>query len=304
MLDFTLGSREPGNGSTQRERVPAMARAYSFPARQRQGKVEWLGALRAHLTMTGAFSFVILRCLRSRAPKDTRAMTAPFTGFPKDFFAFFRELKAHNERPWFEENKQRFRDSVQAPMSAFISAMAPRLSKISKSFVADPRPNGGSMFRIYRDIRFSKDKRPYKEHAACNFRHAAGKDVHAPGFYMHFAPGEVFFGGGMWMPPPDALARIREAIARKPAVWKVVKSDRAFVRMLNGVEGEALSRPPRGFGPEHPMIEDIKKKSFFAMHESSVKAAGSAKLLDEVAQSFAAVAPLMKFLCNSQGVKF
>ncbi len=231
-------------------------------------------------------------------------MTQTFAGFPKDFFAFFRELKAHNERPWFEANKQRFRDSVQAPMSAFIGAMAPQLSKISKSFVADPRPNGGSMFRIYRDIRFSKDKRPYKEHAACNFRHAAGKDVHAPGFYMHFAPDEVFFGGGMWMPPADALANIREAIAKKPAAWKAVKSDKAFVRMLNGVEGEALTRPPRGFDPEHPLIEDIKKKSFFAMHESSVKVAGSPKLLDAVAQTFTAVAPLMRFLCSSQGVKF
>jgi uncharacterized protein (TIGR02453 family) len=101
-------------------------------------------------------------------------MPNTFNGFPRDFFSFFRELKAHNERPWFEANKQRFRDSVQAPMSAFIEAMAPRLTKISKHFTADPRPNGGSMFRIYRDVRFSKDKRPYKEHAACHFRHAAG----------------------------------------------------------------------------------------------------------------------------------
>jgi uncharacterized protein (TIGR02453 family) len=120
-----------------------------------------------------------------------------FTGFPKDFFAFFRELKENNERAWFEVNKQRFRDSVQAPMSDFIEAMAPRLAKISKHFTADPRTNGGSMFRIYRDGRFSKDKRPYKEHAACHFRHSLGKDVHAPGFYMHFASDEVFFGGGL-----------------------------------------------------------------------------------------------------------
>jgi uncharacterized protein (TIGR02453 family) len=231
-------------------------------------------------------------------------MTDTFTGFPRDFFTFFRELKANNERPWFEANKQRFKDSVQAPMSAFIAAMAPRLAKISKNFVADPRPNGGSMFRIYRDIRFSKDKRPYKEHAACHFRHAAGKDVHAPGFYMHFAADEVFFGGGMWMPPSDALAKIRDAIVKKPASWKAVNGDRAFAKAFDGVEGEGLTRPPRGFDPEHPLIDDIKKKSFFAMHESSVKAASSSKLVDEVAQTFAAASPLMKFLCNAQGVKF
>jgi len=181
-----------------------------------------------------------------------------FDGFPKDFFAFFRELKTHNQRPWFEANKQRFRDSVQAPMSEFIAAMAPRLRKVSKNFTADPRPNGGSMFRIYRDVRFAKDKRPYKEHAACHFRHAAGKDVHAPGFYMHFAPGEVFFGGGMWTPPPDALAKIRDAIAKDSGAWKKVKTDKAFVRTFGDItDGEALIRPPRGYDPEHPYIADI-----------------------------------------------
>lgn len=231
-------------------------------------------------------------------------MAEGFAGFPKDFFAFFRELKANNERPWFEANKQRFKDSVQAPMSAFIAAMGPRLAKISKNFTSDPRPNGGSMFRIYRDVRFSKDKRPYKEHAACHFRHAAGKDVHAPGFYMHFADDEVFFGGGMWMPPPDALARIREAIAKKSAAWKAVKADKTFAKIFDGVEGEALTRPPRGFDPAHPFIEDIKKKSFFAMHESDVKTASSPKLVDEVSRVFSAASPLMKFLCGAQNVKF
>src|SRR5438270_1873354 len=134
-------------------------------------------------------------------------MQADFHGFPKDFFAFFRELKANNERAWFEANKLRFRESVQVPMSEFIAAMAPHLAKVSKQFVADPRPNGGSMFRIYRDVRFARDKRPYKEHAACQFRHRFGRDVHAPGFYVHIAPDEVFFGGGLWMPGADSLLK-------------------------------------------------------------------------------------------------
>jgi uncharacterized protein (TIGR02453 family) len=228
-----------------------------------------------------------------------------FDGFPKDFFAFFRELKAHNERPWFEANKQRFRDSVQAPMSAFIADMAPRLKKVSKNFVADPKPNGGSMFRIYRDVRFSKDKRPYKEHAACHFRHAAGKDVHAPGFYMHFGAGEVYFGGGMYMPDAPALGRIRDAIVQKPAAWKSVKANKAFVKAFGELGGDdVLLRAPRGYDPEHPLIDDIKRKSFFAMHEADVKLAASPKLVDAVANSFAAAGPLMRFLCNAQGVPF
>jgi uncharacterized protein (TIGR02453 family) len=231
-------------------------------------------------------------------------MPKAFDGFPKDFFAFFRELKANNNRAWFEANKQRFRDSVQAPMSDFITAMAPRLAKISKQFVADPRPNGGSMFRIYRDVRFSKDKRPYKEHAACHFRHVLGKDVHVPGFYMHFAPGEVVFGGGLWMPPSDALAKIREAIAAKPQAWKKVLADKAFAKTFDGVSGEALTRPPRGFDPAAPFIDDIKRKSFFAMREEGAKIASSPKLVDEIAGTFAAASPLLKFLCGALDVPF
>jgi uncharacterized protein (TIGR02453 family) len=231
-------------------------------------------------------------------------MPAPFNGFPKDFFAFFRELKANNNRVWFEDNKQRFRDSVQAPMSDFISAMAPKLAKVSKHFTADPRPNGGSMFRIYRDVRFAKDKKPYKEHAACHFRHSLGKDVHAPGFYMHFATDEVFFGGGLWMPPPDALAKIRGRIAAKPQDWKKILADKGFAKTFDGVRGESLSRPPRGFDADHPSIEDIKRKSFFAMHEARVKLASSPKLVNEVAATFAAAKPLMRFLCGAVDVPF
>jgi len=231
-------------------------------------------------------------------------MPAAFEGFPNDFFAFFRELKANNDRTWFETNKQRFRDSVQAPMSDFIAAMAPRLKKISKHFVADPRPNGGSMFRIYRDIRFSKDKRPYKEHASCQFRHALGKDVHAPGFYVHLAPSEVMFGGGLWMPPPDVLSKVRTAIAEKPQAWKKVLADKTFARHFDGVDGEALSRPPRGFDPAHTFIEDIRKKSFFATHESNAKRASSPQLVDEVAETFAAASSLLRFLCGAVDVPF
>jgi uncharacterized protein (TIGR02453 family) len=228
-----------------------------------------------------------------------------FDGFPKDFFLFFKELKKHNERPWFEDNKQRFKDSVQAPMSEFIAAMGPELKKVSKHFVADPKPNGGSMFRIYRDVRFSRDKRPYKEHAACHFRHAGGKDVHAPGFYMHFGDDEVYFGGGMYMPEPPALGKIRDAIVRGPAKWKAVKADKTFSKTFGGLGGDhTLTKAPRGYAPDHPLIEDIKKKSFFAMRDGDLKLAQSPRLVPTVAATFRAASPLMKFLCAAQGVPY
>jgi uncharacterized protein (TIGR02453 family) len=231
-------------------------------------------------------------------------MADTFPGMPKDFFAFFRELKTHNDRAWFEDNKQRYRDSVQAPMSAFVGAMAPHLRKISKNFVCDPRPNGGSIFRIHRDVRFSKDKRPYKENAGCYFRHAGGRDVHAPGFYVHFAPGELFFGGGSWMPDPKALAKIRDAIAAKPAPWRKVLADENFHKTFGGVRGEALSRPPRGFDADQPLIADIKRKSFYALHDADAGLALSPKLVGEVAKTFTAAAPLVRFLCGALDVAF
>lgn len=227
-----------------------------------------------------------------------------FKGLPKDFFAFFKELAKNNERAWFEENKQRYKDSVVAPLSDFMTAMAPRVAKISKHIVVDPRPNGGSMFRIYRDVRFAKDKRPYKENAGVHFRHAQGKDAHAPGFYMHFSPDEVFFGGGLWMPEADALNKVRHAIADKPAAWKKVVTDKAFAKTFKGVEGDSLARPPKGFDAEHPYINDIKRKSFFAMYESAPKVAQSAALVDQIDETFRSAKPLMKFLCDAVAAPF
>jgi uncharacterized protein (TIGR02453 family) len=220
-----------------------------------------------------------------------------FSGFPNDFFAFFRELKANQTRAWFEDNKPRFKESVQGPMSDFIAAMAPRLAKISKEFVADPRPNGGSMFRIHRDVRFSKDKRPYKEHAACQFRHRLGRDVHAPGFYVHIGPDEIFVGGGSWLPEPAALLKIRERIAARPSDWKKVIADKKFQQAFGGIEGEQLMRPPRGFDPAHPFIADIRRKSFVASADSTVSKVQSGDFVAETAERFARLKPLITFLC-------
>jgi uncharacterized protein (TIGR02453 family) len=168
--------------------------------------------------------------------------------------------------------------------------------------VADPRPNGGSMFRIHRDIRFSKDKRPYKEHGACQFRHRLGRDVHAPGFYVHLAPKEVFVGAGLWMPDPDALLKIRTAIAAKPAQWKKIVSEKRFVGIFGGVEGEQLQRPPRGFDADHPFIADIRRKSFVIGRDSSEGEARSPRFVAQTAESFAAAAPFMRFLCGALSV--
>ena len=155
-------------------------------------------------------------------------MSDAFKGFPRDFFAFFRELKAHNERAWFEANKPRFREQVQAPMSQFIAAMAPRLAKISKHFTADPRPNGGSMFRIYRDTRFSKDKRPYKTHIAATFYLQTLSKAAGPCFYFHFTSKELLVFAGVYMPEREELLAVRNLLAERHQEFR--RSQRVRVR--------------------------------------------------------------------------
>ena len=186
-----------------------------------------------------------------------------FPGFPNDLFRFLNDLSKNNNRDWFNENKDRYQKSIVLPVKDFIVVMGERLHKISRSFMADPRTNGGSMFRIYRDIRFSKDKRPYKENVGCQFRHIAGKTVHAPGFYVHIQPGNVFVGGGIWKPPNPVLDKIRTAIVEQSDKWsEITKRTKYFPT----IEGDQLKRPPRGYDADHPHIEDLKRKSFFLKH--------------------------------------
>ena len=227
-----------------------------------------------------------------------------FNGFSKEFFDFFSELKTNNNREWFEANKPRFKDVVQGELSAFVSAMAPRLEKISPHYVADPRPNGKSIFRIYRDVRFSKNKAPYKENAGVHFRHTAGKDAHAPGFYVHLAGDEVFYGGGVWAPASEPLRQIRQAIAGQEARWRKIVNAKGFVKTFGALHGDALKRPPKGFDADHPLIDDLKRKSFFAMNQSTKAVAMKPDFAQEVTATFRQAAPLMGFLTEAIGAPF
>lgn len=223
--------------------------------------------------------------------------------FTPKLFAFLRELEVSNERPWFEANKERYLRDLRDPTLRFIEDFAPRLARISKAFVADARPQGGSMFRIHRDTRFGKDKRPYKTHVGMQFRHQAGRDVHAPGFYLHLEPGSVFAGAGIYHPDGQALAAIRGAIEARPAEWKKITRSAAFTRTLE-LGGDSLKRPPRGVDPDHPLIDDLKRKDFFAHAGFSEKQACQPGFLDEVAATFKACAPLTRFLTSALDLPF
>jgi len=223
--------------------------------------------------------------------------------FSPRVFTFLKQLKRNNNREWFLENKERYISEVRDPMLAFIEAFGRPLDSISSFYLADPRSNGGSMFRIYRDTRFSKDKDPYKTHAAAQFRHVKGRDVHAPGFYLHLEPGMVFAGAGLWHPDAKTANAIREAIAADPKEWKRAIGGTTFKRKCT-LEGESLKRPPRGFDADHPLIEDLKRKDFIAATYYTEAQACSGDFLTQFSRTCRTMAPLMRFLTGALGLKW
>ena len=226
-----------------------------------------------------------------------------FPGFGQGYFDFFSDLTLHNERAWFTEHKARYEAEVAQPLLAFTAAIAPLLAEISPHIKADPRRVGGSMFRIYRDTRFSKDKTPYKTHGALQFRHAAGRDVHAPGFYLHAGMNDCVVVLGIWQPDGPGLQKIREAIVEKPEAWLAARDDAAFAETWT-LAGESLKRPPKGFDKDHPLVDDLKRKDHIAMHQLSPHAFMDPDLPRQVADMFARATPYMRFLCRALDLPF
>lgn len=223
--------------------------------------------------------------------------------FRPALFAFLRDLRENNDRDWFNANKDRYIRNVLEPAQRFISDFGPRLKKISPNFNADPRPSGGSIFRIYRDVRFSRDKSPYKTHLGIQFRHKQAKDAHAPGFYLHLEPGQIFCGAGMWHPDGKTLTAIRQAIDANGTRFKRVAHGGRF-REFYEPAGDSLKRPPRGFDAEHPMIEDLKRKDFFGLAKLTQSAATSADFMDRYTETSKAATAYVRFLCEAVGVPF
>ena len=216
--------------------------------------------------------------------------------FRPELFDFLRQLKRHNNRDWFAKNKQRYEEAVCDPALLFIGSFGPHLRKLSPHFVADPRPARGSLFRIYRDTRFSPDKRPFKTHVGIHFSHASGKDAHAPVFYLHLEPDNCFAAAGVWHPDSSALTKIRIAIVAEPEQW-------AKVVWKLELEGDSLKRPPRGSDPNHRFIEDIKRKDFVAsVGLTEAQVCGPNFMRDYVA-ACRTMLPLVEFTTRALGLE-
>ena len=218
--------------------------------------------------------------------------------FTPALFRFLRHLRKNNDREWFQENKGRYERDVKEPALRFIAASSTWIRGISPHLVADPRPVGGSLFRIYRDVRFSKDKRPYKTHVGIHLRHESAVDAYAPGLYLHLEPGDVFAGAGIWHPDGATLSEIRDALVDDPAAWKRAVGGRKFAETW-ALSGESLKRSPRGYDPEHPLVEDLKRKDFIAITGFTERDACAADFSKRLEKAWRASAPLMKFLTRA-----
>jgi uncharacterized protein (TIGR02453 family) len=217
---------------------------------------------------------------------------------------FLRQLASHNNKPWFEAHRSEFESDVRDPMRALIEDMDVRFARFAPEISGDPKR---SMFRIYRDIRFSKDKSPYKTHAACWFHHSSatrnvGGEANegSAGFYFHLQPAKSFIGGGIWMPPRPQLDKLRDAIAENPDRFDAMV--RALPRRLGGLSTEMMTkRMPRGFAEGHPAAKWLRYQSFTtgrALTDSQVLGTRLAQLLE---REYVAILPLVRWLNAALG---
>ena len=217
--------------------------------------------------------------------------------FTPDLFRFLSRLKRNNKRDWFLKHQEEFDTSVRQPALRFITDFAAPLYEISPHLVADPRSSRGSLFRIYRDVRFSHDKKPYKTNLAMRFSHR-GKDVHSPGFYLHLEPGASFAASGLWRPEPPTLLKVRNAIVAHPKDWRPVR------KLLNWDDAGKLRRPPRGFPVDHEFVEDLKLRDLGTAVEFTDKQICSPGFMSTFVKACRSMSPLAAFLSDAIGLKF
>jgi uncharacterized protein (TIGR02453 family) len=226
--------------------------------------------------------------------------------FKKGVFDFLNELESNNEKAWWEDNKDRYITVIREPALEFINDFEVSLKKISTHFVADSRTVGGSLMRPYRDVRFSKDKTPYKTNVGIQFRHEQGKNVHAPGFYLHIEPRACFAGVGLWKPETPVARAIRQAIYDEPADWRKAAKGKAFTDTwsIEPHAEEMLKRVPKDFDQGHPYPDDLRLKSFIAGSKLSQGLVTSSGFDSELASMFRKASNFTLFLCDSIGIPF
>jgi uncharacterized protein (TIGR02453 family) len=217
-------------------------------------------------------------------------MSSPFT---IKTLRFLRALKRNNDREWFRERKHRYEADVRQPMIELLDRLTIDFKSFAPEFIAEPKV---SLYRIYRDTRFSADKTPLKTHAAAHFPMRGLRRGEGGGLYLEIAPGWVWMGGGLYMPEPKQLQVLRSHIATThPQLHRIVTRT-AFRKTVGVLEGERLSRVPRGYAADHPAAHYLQFKQFLAGREFPAEFATGPAFYRELIATFRAVAPLVRFL--------
>ena len=245
---------------------------------------------------------------KAGATRKTAAAVSEFTGFPTAAFSFLKGLADNNNREWFEAHRDTYEGALREPMKALIEEMDARLATFAPEITGTVK---GSMFRIHRDIRFSKNKAPYKTNAACWFFHRDAKNnvgqeaVHGgAGLYFQLEPRNCFAGGGVWMPPSPVLKRVRAALDVGHEEFNGIVNARAFRKILGPMETEAmLKRMPRGFDPDHPAGDWLRYQSFTAGCALKQSEVTSASLADRLEEVFRTMTPLVRWLNTAMGFR-
>lgn len=216
-----------------------------------------------------------------------------FEGFSAEAFRFLADLKRNNRRDWFLERKSTYLREVRDPMEHFVEAIGARLEGFAPEFVANPRT---SVYRIYRDTRFSADKSPYKPHVAALFPHRELGKHQGAGFYVHVAPDDVFVGGGLYRPERQDLLAVRTRLSSEHRAFQSLVSRPVFRRMFRELSGEQLQRVPRGFPSDHPAADLLRHKQFLARRNLDSRVAQTPDFTGEVIRTFRALLPICRFL--------
>lgn len=220
-------------------------------------------------------------------------MSKGFQGFPPETLKFLRGLERNNDRDWFQARKSIYEEAVKAPMVELVEQVGDELNGFIAGMEINPAK---AIYRIYRDVRFSNDKRPYKTHVAAIFRHKK-LDKHAgAGFYFHFSPKDLFIGGGLYMPGSKELLAIRRRIAADPEALRAVLKERTFRRTFGEIQGEKLKRIPKGFSVDDPAADLLVYKQFLAAESLDPEVVEGPKLQPEILKRFRALAPLVEYL--------
>lgn len=220
-------------------------------------------------------------------------MRSAFPGFPGEGIHFLRGLARNNKREWFQPRKQIYEEQVKQPMRALVEAVNAALMNFAPEFVTEPEK---AIYRIYRDTRFSKDKTPYKTHIAASFHHRGSGGHSDAGFYFSISHKEVAIGGGVYMPQPAELLAIRNHLAERHEEFRRILSARQVRDLFAELQGQQLSRVPKGFACDHPAADLLRFKQFILYKELPLDLATTPELYKEVLKRFGVMTPFLKFL--------